>query len=98
MSAYVCNDETISLLVDGFMNYGTALKSKGYEPKIQIIYNAETMKREIGQELLNKNYDSVNFRYGENRAPREFRYIENNQRNEEYKYSTENLYNAIGEY
>lgn len=32
MSAYVCNDETISLLVDGFMNYGTALKSKGYEP------------------------------------------------------------------
>nr|DAQ73088.1 MAG TPA: hypothetical protein [Caudoviricetes sp.] len=98
MSAYVCNDETISLLVDGFMNYETALKSEGYEPKIQIIYNVETMKREIGQELLNKNYDSVNFRYRENRAPREFRYIENNQRNEEYKYSTENLYNAIGEY
>lgn len=45
MSAYVCKDETISLLVDGFMNYGTALKSEGYEPKIQIIYNAETMKK-----------------------------------------------------
>lgn len=98
MSAYVCNDETISLLVDGFMNYETALKSEGYEPKVQIIYNVETMKREIGQELINKNYDSVNFRYRENRAPHEFRYIENNQRNEEYKYSTENLYNAIGEY
>lgn len=98
MSAYICGSEAISLLVDGFMNYGTTFKSEGYKPKIQIIYDAETIRRDLGQELLNKNYDSVNFRYNENCEPHTFRYIENNQRSEEYKYSTANLYNAIGEY
>lgn len=30
MSAYICSDEAISLLVDGFLNYDTILKSDGY--------------------------------------------------------------------
>ena len=98
MSAYICGSEAISLLVDGFMNYGTSFKSDGYKPKIQIIYDAETIRREIGQELLNKNYDSVNFRYNENCEPHTFRYIENEQRGKDYKYSTANLYDVINEY
>lgn len=98
MSAYICGSEAISLLVDGFMNYGTSFKSDGYKPKIQIIYDAETIRREIGQELLNKNYDSVNFRYNGNCEPHTFRYIENEQRGKDYKYSTANLYDVINEY
>ena len=98
MSAYICSCEAISLLVDGFMNYDTTFKSEGFKPKIQIIYDAETMRRDLGQELLNKNYDSANFRYNENREPHTFRYIENKQRGKDYKYSTANLYDAIGEY
>ena len=98
MSAYICSDEAISLLVDGFMNYDTTFKSEGFKPKIQIIYDAGTMRRELGQELLNKNYDSVNYRYSDNCEPHTFRYIENNQRGKDYKYSTANLYEVIGEY
>lgn len=98
MSAYICGSEAISLLVDGFMNYGTSFKSDGYKPKVQIIYDAETIRREIGQELLNKNYDSVNFRYNENDLPHVFRYIGNEQRGKDYKYSTANLYDVINEY
>lgn len=98
MSAYVCSDEAISLLVDGFMKYNTFLKSDGYKPGIQIIYVEGTVRKELGQELLNKNYDSVNYRYNENDEPHTFRYIENSQRGKEYKYSTANLYEVIGEY
>ncbi len=98
MSAYVCSDEAISLLVDGFMNYDTTFKSEGFKPTIHIIYDAGTMRKDLGQELLNENYDSVNFRYNENREPHTFRYIENNQRGKDYKYSTANLYDVIGEY
>ena len=97
MSAYICSDEAISLLVDGFMNYDTILKSDGYKPTIQIIYDIGTIRSELGQELLNKNYDSVNY-HNENDLPHVFRYIENEQRGKDYKYSTANLYDVINEY
>lgn len=97
MSAYICGSEAISLLVDGFMNYGTSFKSDGYKPTIQIIYDIGTIRSELGQELLNKNYDSVNY-HNENCEPHTFRYIENEQRGKDYKYSTANLYDVINEY
>lgn len=65
MSAYIVNDETISVIARGFVDYGVSFSSEDYDPEPQIILNRKQMCSEIGQSLLNANYKSVNARYRE---------------------------------
>ncbi len=73
MSAFICNNETITCIARAFVEYG--VEFRGGEPKsamdmILVDTNKETKR--IGQALLAENYRSVNFRYNENTEVPEF--------------------------
>lgn len=75
MSAYVVSDATISVLVDGFMNYGDIYAPYTfYEAPKGWIIDINEERQAIGQALLDYNYKSVNYRYGEDEKPRKFMY------------------------
>lgn len=75
MSAYVVTDETISTIVKGFEVYNVNFTAEGYEPpKNSLFISLDTQRQSIGQYLLDRNYDSVNWRYNENTKPHEFGY------------------------
>lgn len=77
MSAYVVSDETISVIVKGFEFYGVEFDAEGYEPpETDCFIELGKERKSIGQYLLDRNYDSVNYRYNENTKPREFEYID----------------------
>lgn len=82
MSAYVVNDATISVLVDGFINY-CGLDIPFYQSRGWLI-DVYQERQEIGQKLLDYNYKSVNYRYNEDNKPRKFVYKEVP---ESYKYN-----------
>ena len=71
MSAYVVNNETITCIAKGFVEYGVSFR--GGAPKDwmdEIIVDTNKEIKRIGQALLEANYKSVNFRYSEeNEAP-----------------------------
>lgn len=73
MSAFICNNETITCIARGFVDFGVDFR--GGRPKTWIeqicIDRNEEIKR-IGQALLEANYESVNFRYNENTEVPEF--------------------------
>lgn len=75
MSAYVVNDATISVLVDGFMNYSDRFNEyKFYKAPKGWLIDINEERQAIGQALLDYNYKSVNYRYGEDEKPRKFQY------------------------
>ena len=76
MSAYIVNNETISVIAKGFVEYGVPFSAKDYLPEVQVIVNFKKMYEDIGQSLLNENFRSVNFRYTEDTKPTNFEYIE----------------------
>lgn len=75
MSAYIVNNETISVIANGFVDYGVEFVASDYSPEVQVIVDLKKMYNEIGQSLLNENYRSVNHRYGEDTKPPKFEYI-----------------------
>lgn len=73
MSAFICNDETISVLARAFFDYQVSFE--GLPPKSDLDYILCDVKKEvnqIGQALLQQNYDSVNYRYRTNELTPEF--------------------------
>ena len=76
MSAFIVNDETISAIVRGFEIYGVEYCAEGYQKPIQILIDRASMRKSIGQHLVNQNYASVNGRYSEDNKPHEFHYVE----------------------
>lgn len=74
MSAFICDDKTISVIAKAFDTYGVDYKADDYERPIQIIVNLNELRRGIGQSLLNQNYASVNYRYNEDNEVPVFEY------------------------
>lgn len=68
MSAYIVNDETISVIAKGFVEYGVGYTAEDYHSERKDKFH------NIGQSLLNQNYKSVNYRYKESTKPRSFQY------------------------
>lgn len=76
MSAFIVNNETISVLAKAFVEYGVNFHAEGYEKPIQIIINFKQLYAGIGQALLEQNYRSVNYRYGEDTETPKFEYAD----------------------
>ena len=74
MSAYICSDETISVIANAFVNHGVDFNAENYSPDPLSIMIGDHKRQSIGQCLLNKNYDSVNYRYDEESKPHLFEY------------------------
>lgn len=74
MSAYIVNDETISVIVKAFEIYGVSYRSDDYNPRIQVIVDINEIRHSIGQSLVNQNYKSVNYRYSEATLSHKFEY------------------------
>lgn len=73
MSAYIVNDSTISVIVKGFEFYNASFSAEGYEPPENSWFiSLDARRQSIGQYLLDRNYDSVNYRYNENTKPHDF--------------------------
>lgn len=73
MSAFICNNETITCIARAFVEYG--IEFRGGEPKDwmdTIVVDVKKETKRIGQALLAENYRSVNFRYRENTEVPEF--------------------------
>ena len=73
MSAFICDDKTITCIAKAFFEYG--VKFKAGEPKSDfdlIIVNRDKEIKRIGQALLDANYKSVNFRYKEDTETPDF--------------------------
>ncbi|MBR4623360.1 MAG: hypothetical protein IKO45_05000 [Clostridia bacterium] len=76
MSAYVVNDETISVLVDAFEQYTDRYNDYDFYPKQKgWLIDLDKERQAMGQALLDYNYKSVNYRYNEYEKPRKFKYI-----------------------
>ena len=65
MSAYIVDNKTISAIVKGIEQYNVDYRAENYTAPVQIIINLQQMRNAIGQSLLDQNYKSVNYRYGE---------------------------------
>lgn len=65
MSCYICDNKTISVIARAFRDYEVGFMDNSCE--------CLTNPTEIGQALLNQNYASVNYRYGEETVPPKFR-------------------------
>lgn len=68
MSAYIVSDQTIAAIVYAMQRAEFANSLEGI--------SARTRPQKVGQMLLDQNYKSVNWRYGENDAPRQFKYAQ----------------------
>lgn len=81
MSCFICDMETISVIVKGFIKYGYTGRiaqycADDYTEPAQGIYDIQALRQAIGQSLLNQNYNSVNCRYNEDTKPLKFQYID----------------------
>ena len=74
MSAYIVNNETISVIAKGFVDYNLEFEALNYRPNVQVIFDFKGKCEDIGQVLLNQNYKSVNYRYREQNEPPKFEY------------------------
>lgn len=73
MSAFICDNETITCIARAFIDYG--VEFRGGRPKTwveQICIDVQEETKRIGQALLEANYKSVNFRYNEDTEVPEF--------------------------
>ena len=79
MSAYICSNKTISVIALAMAEYGN-FKADDYDPSVAYIggfsgfIDLNSQLQAIGQSLLNQNYRSVNYRYGENTPTPRFEY------------------------
>lgn len=65
MSAFIVSDNTIHAVLSFMSMYKAHLYEKG----------APLHLNDVGQVLLDENYRSVNYRYGENETPRKYVFI-----------------------
>lgn len=75
MSAYIVSDNTIHALVKAFEIYGVELKTdyKGIGGS-GWIFDAQEQRNAVGQRLVDQNWASVNYRYGESNEPEPYEY------------------------
>lgn len=65
MSAYIVSNETINTIAWGFVTLGVDYYPKNsHGRQIRNVFVNDTIQK-IGESLLQQNYDSVNYRYGE---------------------------------
>lgn len=78
MSAFVCNNRTISAIIKGFEVYSTrfsgGFKCEGYAPTVSVLVNRTGEREKQGQALLNYNIEAVNCRYSEDTKPWKFEF------------------------
>ncbi len=74
MSAYICDNKTISCIAEGFNIYDTPYTAKDYKRPTGWLIDVNDIRNGIGQSLLNQNYASVNARYGEDTKTPRFKY------------------------
>lgn len=72
MSVYILNDKEISVLVEGIINY--SVNASAFSKHNSIMIDLNVLRKDIGQALLNQNYESYNNRYSEDNKPREFQF------------------------
>lgn len=101
MSCYVVDKKVIDLMVSWIMNHNIKYKAENYhyEGYMGILFDVIEMSNAIGQSLLDANYDSVNYRYGEDKKAPTYEYSEDacldSVANETYD---ADVYSAIREY
>lgn len=101
MSCYVVKNKVIDLMVSWIMSRGIAYKAENYhyEGFMGILFEVNEMANAIGQSLLDANYDSVNYRYGEDKKAPTYEYSEDacleSRKNKTYE---ADVYSAIREY
>jgi len=76
MSCYIVSDETISVLAKAFVDYGVDYRADNYSPQNTVIIMMNTLRKEIGQSLLEQNYKSYNYRYREENSVPVFNYTD----------------------
>lgn len=78
MSCYVVKNKVIDLMVSWIMSRGIQYKAENYhyEGFMGVLFDVNEMANAIGQSLLDANYDSVNYRYDENRKAPNYKYSE----------------------
>lgn len=78
MSAFVCNERTISAIIKGFETYSTifsgGLKCEGYTPSNSVLTSISSERQKMGQALLDYNIKAVDFRYDETSTSWDFRF------------------------
>lgn len=101
MSCYVVDKKVIDLMVSWIMNRGIQYKAENYhyEGFMGIMFDVNEMSNAIGQSLLDANYDSVNYRYDEDKKAPTYKYSEDAMK-ESLKNKTyeADVYSAIQEY
>lgn len=101
MSCYVVDKKVIDLMVSWIMNHNIEYRAENYhyDGYMGILFDVNEMRNAIGQSLLDANYDSVNYRYDEDKKAPTYEYSEDALR-ESCKNGTyqADVYSAIQEY
>lgn len=78
MSAYVVNDKTINVIASGFVDLNVEYRNQADEIKDAsfggVFFDIDEIGQIIATDLLKANYDSVNYRYGENTEPHKIKF------------------------
>lgn len=78
MSAYVVNDKTINVIASGFVDLNINYRNQADKIKDAsfggVFFDIDEIGQIIATDLLKANYDSVNYRYGENTEPHEIKF------------------------
>lgn len=78
MSAYVVNDKTINVIASGFVDLNINYRNQADEIKDAsfggVFFDIDEIGQIIATDLLKANYDSVNYRYGENTEPHKIKF------------------------
>lgn len=78
MSCYVVDKKVIDLMVSWIFDHNDyKAENYHYDGFSGILLDVKEMRNAIGQSLLDANYDSVNFRYDENRKAPTYEYSAN---------------------
>ena len=100
MSCYVVDKKVIDLMVSWIFDHNDyKAENYHYEGFMGVLLDVNEMANAIGQSLLDANYDSVNYRYGEDKKAPTYKYSEDacmdSCKNETYE---ADVYSAIQEY
>lgn len=101
MSCYVVKNKVIDLMVSWIMSRGISYKAENYhyEGFMGILFERNEMANAIGQSLLDANYDSVNYRYDEDKKAPTYEYSEDAMKDSlKNKTYEADVYSAIQEY
>lgn len=72
MSAWICNDSTIEIIVNGLAHFGVNLNDRKHKTVLFPYYRDY---ERVAQLLINQNYRSVNYRYDTKKKPRKFEHV-----------------------